>query len=65
MSTKTTTNADTTTLTQQELISLYCEQLDDKEKIAFRIAREHLKSSFNIVKSIGFKKWLQKNNYNI
>jgi len=46
-------------------IKAYLAQLDDKEKIAYEIAKEHLGSSFNLVKSIGFQKWLQKNNSNI
>ena len=38
-------------------IDKYIEQLDDKEKIALKIARENLESSFDIKKSIGFLKW--------
>jgi hypothetical protein len=39
---------------------LYVESLTEKEHKAYLIAKEHLKSSFNIKKSIGFIKW--KNN---
>lgn len=49
----------------EELIQAYIKQLDDKETIAYKIAKEHLGSSFNIVKSIGFQKWLKNNNTNI
>ncbi len=45
------------------LINKYIESLDDKEKIAINIAKDHLKSSFNLEKSIGFIKF--KNNYNL
>ena len=43
----------------------YLSSLDEKEKIAYNIAIEHLGSSFNLEKSIGFQKWLKKNNNNI
>ena len=36
-----------------------------KKKIAYNIAKEHLGSSFNLEKSIGFQKWLKKNSNNI
>jgi len=49
----------------KELIEKYIKQLDEKEKVAYKIAKEHLGSSFNIEKSIGFQKWLKKNNNNI
>ena len=39
--------------------------MDEKEKIAYKIAKEHLGSSFNLEKSIGFQKWLKKNSNNI
>ena len=45
--------------TQQKII-IYLQQLDGSEKIIYRIAHEHLESSFNIVKSVGFIKWCQK-----
>lgn len=41
------------------LINKYFESLNDKEKIAFRLAEKYLGSSFNIKKSIGFKQWLK------
>ena len=44
------------------LINKYIESLNEKEQIAINIAKDHLKSSFNIEKSIGFIKF--KNNYN-
>tara|TARA_Y100000816_G_C25906223_1_gene472676 strand:+ start:420 stop:581 length:162 start_codon:yes stop_codon:yes gene_type:complete len=49
----------------KELLQKYLKQLNEKEKIAYNIAVEHLGSSFNLEKSIGFQKWLKKNNYNI
>ena len=41
------------------LIDDYIQQLSDMEKIVFEIAKEHLGTSFNIEKSIGYKKWLR------
>lgn len=38
-------------------IEQYLGSLNSLEKQALIIARDHLKSSFNIVKSIGFQKW--------
>ena len=43
----------------------YIESMDEKEQIAYNIAKEHLESSFNLEKSIGFQKWLKKNSNNI
>lgn len=41
----------------QESIAKYLEQLGDKERIAYQIAKEHLGTSFDIVKSIGYVTW--------
>jgi len=38
-------------------INEYLNQLDFKEKIAYKIAMEHLGTSFNIVRSNGFSEW--------
>ena len=35
----------------------YVKQLNEKEKMALNIAKEHLGSSFNLEKSIGFLQW--------
>ncbi len=35
----------------------YVKQLNEKEKMALKIAKEHLGSSFNLEKSIGFIQW--------
>ena len=40
----------------------YYNQLDPIEKKAYHIAKEHLGSSFNIVKSNGFCDWLKEQN---
>lgn len=40
----------------------YFNQLDPIEKKAYKIAKEHLGSSFNIVKSNGFCDWLKDQN---
>jgi len=44
------------------MISQYIQQLSEIEKIAFQIAKNHLGSSFNIEKSIGFIEWKKNNN---
>jgi len=35
----------------------YIEQMDEKERQAYEIAKEHLESSFDISVSLGFQKW--------
>ena len=52
-------------VTMEDLKNNYIDSMDEKEKIAFKIAKEHLGSSFNLEKSIGFQKWLKKNRNNI
>ena len=42
-------------------IDQYISQLSAQEKIVFKIAQEHLESSFDMEKSIGYKEWLLKN----
>ena len=38
-------------------IQEYVSQLSDKEKQVYNIAKDHLGSSFNIIKSNGYCKW--------
>jgi hypothetical protein len=49
----------------KKIIEQYMTSLNDKEIITYNIAKEHLGSSFDLVKCIGFKKWLKKNHNNI
>jgi hypothetical protein len=42
--------------TQIEIFN-YLNELDDNNKIAYEIAYDHLGSSFNILRSNGFKEW--------
>jgi hypothetical protein len=42
----------------EEMIAKYIESLTEQERLVMEIAKEHLQSSFDVVKSIGFKKWL-------
>lgn len=49
----------------ESLKKRYIESMDEKEQITYKIAKEHLDSSFNLEKSIGFQKWLKKNSNNI
>lgn len=45
----------------QTLIVQYLSQLDSIDKKAYKIAKEHLGSSFNIVKSNGYCDWKKEN----
>jgi len=44
----------------EELINEYIAQLSQQEQIVLEIAKEHLESSFDIKKSIGFMEWENK-----
>ena len=44
-----------------ELMMRYIESMNDKERVAYEIAKDHLQSSFDLVKSIGYKKFVEKN----
>ena len=46
----------------QKYIEEYLKILNEKENIAYEIAKKMLGSSFNIKKSIGFLKWIKENN---
>jgi len=41
---------------------LYLESLNPKEKMAYEIAKNHLGSSFHLMKSNGFLEWKKKQN---
>jgi len=41
----------------RQSIIKYLEQHGDKERIAYYIAKEHLGTSFDVVKSIGYLSW--------
>ena len=49
-------------LEKQNFILEYLNQLDEKEQIAYKIAYEHLGSSFHILRSNGYQEWLNKKN---
>ena len=44
----------------EKQIKEYIETFNEKEKIAYKIAKKQLETSFNIEKSIGFIKWRKK-----
>ena len=46
----------------KEIIIQYINSLNEIQKLALKIAKEDLGSSFNIEKSIGFLNWIKKNN---
>jgi len=52
-------NYDTET---QNSIFEYLNQLSEKEKVAYNIAKDHLGTSFNILKSIGYVSWKKSQN---
>lgn len=52
---------------EKEYINDYVESLTEDEQKALAIAQDHLKTSFDMVKSIHYQKWLllQKNKIDI
>lgn len=46
---------------ENPLIAEYIAQLSTQERIVLKIASEHLETSFDIEKSIGYKNWLLTN----
>lgn len=44
----------------QELVFNYLKNLTDTEKICYKIAYQHLGSSFDILRSNGYSDWLKK-----
>jgi hypothetical protein len=46
-------------ITQQNIVN-YLRQLNNIEKKAYSIGKEHLGSSFNLLKSNGYLHWLKK-----
>ena len=44
----------------EDIEEIYLKQLDSKEIIAYKIAKDHLGSSFNLELSIGFIQWKKK-----
>jgi len=53
-------NVYSKSLETQEKIYTYLSNISELEKTAYLIAHEHLGSSFNILKSNGYKEWQQK-----
>jgi len=41
----------------RDSIHKYLEQLTDKERLVYLIAKDHLGSSFNILRSVGYLEW--------
>jgi hypothetical protein len=46
----------------RQSIIKYLEQLGDKERIGYSIAKEHLGTSFDVAKSIGYITWKKSQN---
>ena len=42
----------------QDSVRKYLQQLNDKEKKAYKIAKDHLGTSFHIVRSVGYNDWI-------
>ena len=49
----------TYSLYEQREIFNYLSEMDEINRKAYKIAYDHLKTSFNIVRSNGFKEWKQ------
>ena len=47
-------------ITTEELKKTYLQNLDEKERVAMEIAKDHLKTSFDLEKCIDFKNWSSK-----
>ena len=47
----------TKSIQENALVLAYIKQLTPQQKKVLTIAQDHLGSSFNIVRSIGFKEW--------
>ena len=45
---------------EEKIIEEYIKSMDDKERMAYEIAKEHLESSFDLVKSLGYIKFAKK-----
>lgn len=45
---------------EELLIDQYIAQMTEQEKLVLEIAVDHLETSFDIVRSIGYKEWLEK-----
>jgi len=43
-----------------QLVAEYIDQMTEQQKKVMTIASDHLQSSFSVVKSIGFKAWLDR-----
>lgn len=54
-------NFETYDESTQQLIVAYLKQLNAIERKAYTIGKEHLETSFNVVKSNGFVDWKKKN----
>lgn len=45
--------------TKEELLKMYLATLDEKDMIGYEIARDHLGSSFDLSKSLGYLHWFK------
>ena len=45
----------------QESILIYLKQMNEKEKKTYKIAMEHLGTSFDVIKSTGYINWKKTN----
>ena len=46
-------------ISEEEMMKKYIESMDDKDRTAYEIAKEHLGSSFDLVKSLGYIKFVE------
>ncbi len=57
---KTSTDTKSEKSPEELLIDQYIAQMTEQEKLVLEIAVDHLETSFDIVRSIGYKEWLEK-----
>lgn len=57
---KDTINNESASTIPIDIVEEYINQMTDHEKKTFKIAQEHLGTSFNIKRSIGFINWKEK-----
>ena len=57
---KTSTDTKSEKSPEELLIDQYIAQMTEQEKLVLEIAIDHLETSFDIVRSIGYKEWLEK-----
>ena len=53
-------DASNNVATKEDTMSKYLAQLNEQQVQAFELAKNHLRTSFNLRQSNGYKEWLKK-----